>query len=61
MTRLDHLRLQTTAISDEGLKQLYPLKALRRIDLEATKVTAKGVEDLRKAIPEAVIITRDSE
>lgn len=61
MTKLENLRLQSTAIGDEGLKLLHPIKSLRRVDLEGTKVTAKGADDLRKAIPEAAVVLRESE
>jgi hypothetical protein len=38
-------------VSDEGLKNLHGMKGLEWIALAGTRVTEKGIADLRQAIP----------
>jgi beta-lactamase regulating signal transducer with metallopeptidase domain/Leucine-rich repeat (LRR) protein len=49
------LLLNKTKITDAGLKHLDALKGLRGVDLTGTKVTAAGVEQLQKALPQCKI------
>ncbi|MBC8877245.1 MAG: PD40 domain-containing protein [Planctomycetes bacterium] len=47
-----HLRdLRQTKVSDKGVLMLKELTRLRTLQLEDARVTAKGVETLRKALP----------
>ena len=51
----DELDLPDTKVTDEGLKELAPLKNLTALDLRRTRVTDAGVRDLQKALPECKI------
>jgi internalin A len=44
--------LDGTNVTDTGLKELAAIKQLRFLHLNETKVTDKGVEELKKALPE---------
>ena len=50
------LHLDGSPISDAGLKHLYPLKSLKTVSLSSTKVTQKGVDDLKRALPNVKIL-----
>lgn len=50
------VRLGGTEVTDAGLKNLAPLKGLRTLNISYTKVTNKGVTQLRKALPRCVIL-----
>jgi hypothetical protein len=52
LTRLD---LRATPTTDAGLAHLAKRPTLKYVFLRATKVTPEGVENLRKALPEASI------
>ncbi len=43
-------------INDESLKELVNLKNLRILELFETDVTEKGLEELRKALPDCIIV-----
>jgi hypothetical protein len=49
------LSLARSGVSDEGLKHLHGLTNLLELDLRTTKVTAAGVADLQKALPQCKI------
>jgi hypothetical protein len=49
------LDLSGTAITDEGLNHLEPLRNLRHLYLLNTKVTEEGVRQLREKLPKTVI------
>ena len=51
LTNLEHLWLDGTAVSDAGIAALLPLKQLKNLGLRNTKVTEKGAEQVRKALP----------
>ncbi|MDQ3623372.1 MAG: hypothetical protein M3463_12915 [Verrucomicrobiota bacterium] len=51
LTNLEQLYLDLTQISDAGLTHLMGLKKLRVLNLHQTKVTAEGVEALKRALP----------
>jgi Leucine Rich repeat len=55
MTRLASLSLSQTAVTDAGLPHLRKLVKLEVLYLRGTKVTAAGVADLQKALPECKI------
>jgi hypothetical protein len=42
-------------VTDEGLKELAPLKNLTILDLLGTAVTDAGVKELQKALPKCEI------
>lgn len=49
------LDLVGAPVSDAGLRQLYPIKTLIQVSLSNTQVTQQGVEDLKRALPNASI------
>jgi hypothetical protein len=51
LTRLEHLELGRTKITDAGLKELVPLKQLRLLYVGDTQVTDAGVQELKDAVP----------
>jgi hypothetical protein len=51
LTQVQYLYLDGTRITDAGLTQLHGATALREIGLTQTEVTAKGIEDLKAALP----------
>jgi hypothetical protein len=56
LSNLSRLSLQVNnGITDEGLKEVTKLTQLERVQLYATKVTAEGVDELQKALPECTI------
>jgi hypothetical protein len=59
LSGLQRLSLSDTEISDEGLKHLEPLTNLRELAVIRTHVTDAGVRDLKRALPDLVVITRD--
>ncbi|MGH7137855.1 MAG: hypothetical protein ACREHD_19060, partial [Pirellulales bacterium] len=59
LTRLKMLRvvsLNDTPLTDEGLAALASCRALATIDLSGTRVTANGVERLRRALPGCTVV-----
>ena len=57
LSRLERLNLSNSGkITDIGLQYVHSLPCLEFLDARGTKVTAAGVEDLRRAHPEALII-----
>jgi hypothetical protein len=42
-------------VTDEGIKELANFKALTELNLAGTKVTAEGVKELQKALPQCQI------
>jgi hypothetical protein len=44
-----------SGVSDAGMKQLAKYPNIRRVEAAGTKVTAKGAEELKKAIPEVEV------
>jgi hypothetical protein len=56
LTNLRELYLHSTNISDAGLGHLKSLNQLERVDLAETGVTAAGVNELQKALPNCLII-----
>ncbi len=44
------------SLNDDSLKELVTLKNLRYLEISDTDVTEKGIEELRKALPDCVII-----
>ncbi len=61
---LEELSLHRSPITDRGLPELKRLKNLTRLVLTGTKVTAAGVADLQKALPnckiESDVVASDS-
>jgi serine/threonine-protein kinase len=57
---LEHLDLTGTAVGDAGAKALVACKSLKRLILTGTPVTVKGVEDLRKALPNCTVTHLDA-
>jgi hypothetical protein len=51
---LEYLDLRGTEVTDKGLAALAGMKALKKVDL-GVKVTAKGIEALRKSRPRLIV------
>ena len=51
------LDLESTPVTDEGLKELVGLTSLEGLYLGGTKVTDRGVAELKKTLP-VVKVTR---
>ncbi len=51
LEHLESVDLDGAPVTDAGLRHLYPLKKLKRMALSGTKVTRKGVDDLKRALP----------
>ncbi len=49
------LEMDHTGVTDAGLKHLDKMKSLKRLSLRQTKVTADGVDSLRKLRPECQV------
>lgn len=58
LKKLEHLVLDGTPISDTGLGHLQSCKSLKMVSIEGTRVTVGGVEQLKKALPEAEVLWR---
>ena len=56
LTNLTWLTLTGTQVSDAGLDDLHGMLGLRRLSLERTKVTNKGVARLKMALPHCEVI-----
>jgi hypothetical protein len=57
----DHVRLETlwlhdTNISDAGLAHLHSLKSLQQLELMKTRVTAAGVAELQRHLPDLRVL-----
>jgi len=48
---LDSLAIRDTVISDRGIAAISTLKSLKRLWIERTRITEKGLQDLKKALP----------
>ena len=55
---LDSINLYDTEVSDAGLDSLGKIKSLRRVYLFETKVTDAGVAKLKKALPQAEVVSK---
>ena len=44
-------------LTDASLEHLKALKSLKRLELQNTKVTAAGVAELHKALPQCQIVS----
>jgi hypothetical protein len=44
-----------TLVTDAGLKELVGLEQLRNLNLRRARVTAAGIAELRKALPQCTI------
>jgi hypothetical protein len=55
LRQLQELILQDTGVTDVALKALASLKKLKTVYLNGTKVTAAGMADLKKALPECEV------
>jgi hypothetical protein len=49
------LNLSETRVTDAGLPHLRPLATRRFLSLDATKVSQRGIEELRDALPGVTI------
>jgi hypothetical protein len=59
--RLRELRLDSTNVSDAGLASLRAMTELRSLNLYHTRVTEKGYEELKTALPGCqIVFDRDS-
>jgi len=56
LSNLRELYLHSTNVSDAGLAHLKGLNELERLDLAETRVTDAGVNELRKALPNCIIV-----
>ena len=57
LKKLERLSLAKSHVSDEGAKYLAPLTRLKELDLSDTQVTAAGVAELNKSLPQCRIVT----
>lgn len=55
LSGLEYLNLEGSNITDAGLNHIYPLKHLRSVTLQNTKVTRKGVEGLKQNLPNTTV------
>ena len=55
MTRLEFLHLGSTAVSDAGMKHIEHLTTLKDLKVTRTAVTAAGIEQLKKSLPDTEI------
>ena len=55
MTKLEVLDLSATNVTNDGVKHLQSLKALKELYLEKTKVTTDGIEVIRGMFPNIVV------
>jgi hypothetical protein len=55
LKNLTQIDLGSTSVTDAGLVHLSELKNLRMLWFDRSLVTDKGIEDLRKALPDCVI------
>ncbi len=55
LTRLHHLYLSRTQVTDAGLEHLESLTSLEWLSLDGTQVTDKGVKKLQQALPKCKI------
>jgi len=57
LSKLKELKLGNTAITDQGLANLQSIKSLTKVNLFNCKaVTAKGIADLKKALPDCQVV-----
>ncbi len=50
-TNLEQLNLSMTKVTDKGRVHLKALKQLKQLYLIGTRVTGKGVKDVKKVLP----------
>jgi hypothetical protein len=55
LTRLEHLYIGGTAVTDAGLVHLRGLTRLKELKMPRTKATEAGVAALRAALPQAYV------
>lgn len=53
---LRNLRLVNTAIDDKAVSHLAQISSLRVLRLEGTKVSAAGIDELKRALPKCAIL-----
>jgi hypothetical protein len=58
LKNLETLHVDSAKVTDAGLKELAGLKKLQTLVHSNTQVTAAGVAELQKALPQCKIITR---
>jgi hypothetical protein len=58
LRHVEILNINSPNVTDEGLSHLVDLRRLQRLSLVRTRVTERGVEELRRAIPGLKIIDR---
>jgi hypothetical protein len=56
MPHLTYLNLVSSKVSDAGIEALASIQSLEEIYLWNSKVSKRGVENLRNALPEAKIV-----
>ncbi len=57
LPRLYALGLRKTTITDAAIKDLAKMKQLRVLKVWQTSMTPEGVEELRRALPECIVVT----
>jgi hypothetical protein len=55
LTQLKLLELTGTTVTDAGLEHIRPLSGLQNLTLYRTRVTATGVAELQKALPNLTV------
>lgn len=58
---LERLRLRDLPINDEQIRPLMELPKLRRLDLSGTRITPRGLAELKTALPNCEILARDTD
>jgi hypothetical protein len=57
LTELESLNISVGQITDAGLSELRVLKKLKSIDVRRTLITAEGVAEFKKAVPDCQVMT----
>jgi hypothetical protein len=57
LRNIEHLDLDGAPITDAGLKHLYSLKKLKTVMLSNTQITQRGMDDLKRALPNANLVS----
>ena len=55
MKQVKRLSLAGSGLSDSGIKRLVGLTNLTALNLQKTKVTPAGIDELKKALPQSKI------
>jgi len=57
LTKMEHLWLHNSAITDAGIEHLKPMVNLAVVEIFNSKITTDGVKRLKELFPNADIVT----